>query len=74
MFGKKKNGIPNIRQLIHDLRASHHAAKLNADAARLLAEKIDGKEAERLQKHIDLLNSDLDKFKVHLEGISQVMK
>lgn len=80
MFGKSKNvRVPNrpgsgVRKLIHDLRASQHAAKLNAEAAQILAKKVTGENAARLKKHIELLNTDLDKFRNTLEDLSDVLK
>lgn len=80
MFGKaKKKSEVKIdtelaRKLIHDLRASHHAAKLNADAANLMVAKISGAEAARLQKLLGFLNKDLEKFKSHLENLSRIVK
>ena len=62
------------RKLIHDLRASHHAARLNADAANLLAAKLDGAEAARLKKVLAFLMNDLDKFKSQLDHFTQVVK
>ena len=80
MFGKSKNKASvqieceSARKLIHDLRASHHAAKLNADAANIMAAKLQGTDAVRLQKLLTNLNNDLDKFKAQLEGFSQIVK
>jgi len=80
MFGKSKSkrdvriDTEIARKLIHDLRASHHAAKLNADAAKMLAAKVSGSEAARLQKLLGFLSHDLEKFKSHLEKLSRVVK
>ena len=80
MFGKTKNKAAvtiekeAARKLIHDLRASHHAARLNADAANLLAAKLDGAEAARLKKVLAFLMNDLDKFKSQLDHFTQVVK
>lgn len=80
MFGKSKAKASvsidreAARKLIHDLRASHHAAKLNADAATMLAGKLGGAEAARLQKLLAFLNGDLDKFKAQLEHLTKIVK
>ena len=77
MFSRKKapaGGKERIRKLLHDVRASHHAAKLNAEAGHILVSKLSGDTAARLRKHLQLLNSDLDKLEQQVELLAQVVK
>jgi len=76
MFGKKKPAADGqaMRKLLHDLRASQHAIRLNAEAAQTLAKKIDSSPAERLQRHLQLLQTDLDKFREQLETLAGQQK
>ena len=76
MFGKKKPAADGqaMRKLLHDLRASQHAIRLNAEAAQTLAKKIDSSPAERLQRHLQLLQTDLDKFREQLETLAGMIK
>ena len=76
MFGKKKTIADNqsMRKLLHDLRGSQHAIRLNAEAAQREARKIDAGQTERLQRHLQLLQSDLDKFRDQLETLARMIK
>lgn len=80
MFKKSKNTpdtgkrVEQMRKLLHDLRASQHAVRLNAEAAQVLAKKITAPEGMRLRKHLELLQKDLDKFREQLESLSAVVK
>jgi len=76
MFGKKKPASEPkpVRKLLHDLRASQHAIRLNAEAAQTLAKKMPSAQAGRLQRHLQLLQSDLDKFRDQLETLAGIIK
>ncbi|KAA3655995.1 MAG: hypothetical protein DWQ10_16375 [Calditrichaeota bacterium] len=69
-----KKQIEKIRKTIHDLRASHHAANLNAQAAGMLSKKINSAEGEKIAKHIAFLSKDLGKFIKHLDTLSSDLK
>ncbi len=76
MFGKKEKEFDTeqVRKLLHDLRASQHAAKLNAEAIALLAKKLKSESGERIQKHAALLTRDMEKFRSELEKLSALVK
>ena len=63
-----------LRKLIHDLRASQHAIRLNVEAAQILAGKLSGDTAAQLQRHLSLLANDVKKFSDQLEELSTVLK
>ncbi|KAA3615316.1 MAG: hypothetical protein DWQ05_14745 [Calditrichaeota bacterium] len=69
-----KKQIDSIRRVIHDLRANHHGANLNAQAAGLLSKKIDTPAGEKVAKHLNFLIGDLEKFKVNLNELSDLIK
>lgn len=52
----------DLRKFAHDIRGPVHSAKLNLEAARMLAARAGGKEAERLTKHLQIIQSELDKL------------
>jgi len=51
-----------LRKLAHDIRGPVHSAKLNLEAARSLAARLGGKEGERLLKHLEIIQTELDKL------------
>jgi signal transduction histidine kinase len=52
----------HLDKLAHDLRGPIHTAKLNLEAAQMLAQKIGGPSPERLLKHLSLVASELEKL------------
>lgn len=74
MFGKKKASEGEVRKLLHDLRAAHHAAKLNAEAAQILVGRMQGEPALRLQKHLALLHDDLERLGQQMEKLAAWIK
>ena len=66
--------ISAVRKLAHDLRASHHAANLNAQAATMLCKKIQSDEAEKIAKHLAFVIADLNKFKANLDEFTAIIK
>ncbi|MCB9500390.1 MAG: hypothetical protein H6696_00525 [Deferribacteres bacterium] len=69
-----KKQIENLRKIIHDLRASHHAANLNAQAAEMMSKKIRSVEGDKITKHLDFLRKDLQKFITQLDDLSTHIK
>jgi hypothetical protein len=52
----------SLDKLAHDLRGPTHTAKLNLEAAQILAQKNGGPQQERLLKHLALIGSELKKL------------
>jgi hypothetical protein len=52
----------DLRKFAHDIRGPIHSSKLNLDAARMLASRVSGKDAERLAKHLQIIQSELNKL------------
>jgi signal transduction histidine kinase len=50
-----------LDKLAHDLRGPIHTARLNLEAAQMLAQKNTGPQQERLLKHLALVANELDK-------------
>ncbi|MDZ7363750.1 MAG: hypothetical protein ONB46_23990 [candidate division KSB1 bacterium] len=50
-----------LEKLAHDLRGPIHTARLNLEAAQMLAQKNAGPQQERLLKHLALVANELDK-------------
>lgn len=74
LFSKSpKKPLPNLRKRIHDLRAAQHAATLNVEAAILLAGKLEGKHAEKLERHLALAKKELARLAGELEQLSAAL-
>lgn len=52
----------DLRKFAHDIRGPVHSAKLNLEAARTLAARVSGKDAERLTRHLHIIQTELDKL------------
>lgn len=51
-----------LSKLAHDIRGPIHTAKLNLDAAQMLAARVRGKNGERLATHLQIVQSELAKL------------
>jgi signal transduction histidine kinase len=51
-----------LGKFAHDLRGPIHTAKLNLEAAQMLAQKTGDPIQERLSKHLAIINSELEKL------------
>jgi len=56
-----------LDKLAHDLRGPMHTAKLNLEAAEILAQKNGGPQQERLLKHLALIAGELEKLQDRVE-------
>ncbi len=70
----KKNQIDAVRKIVHDLRANHHAANLNAQAAAMLCKKSNSAEVGKVTKHLAFILADLEKFKNNLDELTTTVK
>jgi len=52
----------DLRKFAHDIRGPVHAAKLNLEAAGMLASRLGGKDSERMGKHLQIIQAELDKL------------
>lgn len=59
-----------LDKLAHDLRGPVHTAKLNLEAAQILAEKNGGPQQERLRKHLALIAGELEKLQNRVEDFA----
>jgi len=59
-----------LDKLAHDLRGPMHTAKLNLEAAEILAQKTGGPQQERLLKHLTLIASELEKLQDRVEDFA----
>ena len=59
-----------LDKLAHDLRGPMHTAKLNLEAAEILAQKNGGPQQERLLKHLALIASELEKLQDRVEDFT----
>ncbi|GEM_PF-2314868 len=59
-----------LDKLAHDLRGPVHTAKLNLEAAEILAQKNGGPQQERLLKHLTLIVSELEKLQDRVEDFA----
>jgi signal transduction histidine kinase len=57
-------------KLAHDLRGPMHTAKLNLEAAEILAQKNGGPQQERLLKHLALIAGELEKLQDRVEDFA----
>jgi len=69
-----KKEVEKIRKIIHDLRAAHHGAYLNAQAAEMISKKIKTDDGKIIDKHVGYLKKDLKKFIDHLNDLSALIK
>lgn len=60
----------HLDKLAHDLRGPVHTAKLNLEAAQILAEKSGGPPQERLRKHLALIAGELEKLQNRVEDFA----
>jgi len=60
-----------LRKFAHDIRGPVHSAKLNLEAARMLAGRVGGKDGERLRKHLQFIQAELDKLEAVVSGFSK---
>ncbi len=63
-----------LDKLAHDLRGPIHNAKLNLEAAQMLAQKSDGPHQERLLKHLALIAGELEKLQDRVEDVAAKLK
>ena len=66
--------IEKARTILHDLRASYSAVKLNAIAASKLSQKVKTAEGERIAKHLDFVAKDLEKVQQQLDLLTAEIK
>jgi len=64
----------NLDKFAHDLRGPIHAAKLNLEAAQMLAEKNGGPQKERLLKHLALIAKELEKVQDQIKDFTAQLK
>ncbi|MDZ7344961.1 MAG: hypothetical protein ONA90_10665 [candidate division KSB1 bacterium] len=63
-----------LDKFAHDLRGPIHTAKLNLEAAQMLAQKIDGPNRERLNKHLTLVEAELEKLQEQVKRFVSKMR
>jgi signal transduction histidine kinase len=64
----------SLDKLAHDLRGPIHTAKLNLEAAQMLAQKTGGPHQERLSKHLSLIADELEKLLDQVEDFNAKLK
>ncbi|MDZ7290033.1 MAG: hypothetical protein ONB44_13695 [candidate division KSB1 bacterium] len=69
---------PDLKKLLdklaHDLRGPIHTAKLNLEAAQMLAKKSAGPQQERLLKHLSLVTDELEKLENQVKDFITKLK
>jgi len=63
-----------LDKLAHDLRGPMHTAKLNLEAAQMLAQKNGGPQQDRLLKHLSLVAGELEKLQDRVEDFTAQLK
>ncbi len=63
-----------LDKLAHDVRGPIHNAKLNLEAAQMLAQKDGGPLQERLLKHLSLIASELEKLQNQVTDFAAKLK
>jgi signal transduction histidine kinase len=63
-----------VDKLAHDLRGPIHAAKLNLEAAQMLAQKNGGSQQDRLLKHLALIASELENLQNQVQDFTAQLK
>jgi hypothetical protein len=61
-------------KLAHGLRGPIHNAKLNLEAAQMLAKKDGGPQSERLLKHLSLIAGELEKLQNQVTDFTTKLK
>lgn len=61
----------DLKKFAHDVRGPVHSAKLNLEAAQMLAGRISGKDGERLARHLQIIQAELDKLETVVSGFSK---
>lgn len=59
-----------LKKFAHDIRGPVHTAKLNLEAAQMLASRVSGKDGERLAKHLQIIQTELGKLQDVVAGFS----
>jgi hypothetical protein len=63
-----------LDKLAHDIRGRVHNAKLNLEAAEMLAKKDGGPQQERLLKHLSLIAGELEKLQDQVKDFTAKLK
>jgi hypothetical protein len=63
-----------LDKLAHDIRGRVHNAKLNLEAAQMLAKKDGGPQQERLFKHLSLIAGELEKLQDQVNDFTSKLK
>jgi hypothetical protein len=63
-----------LDKLAHDLRGPVHTAKLNLEAAQMLAQKNSGAQPDRLLKHLSLVAGELKKLQDRVDDFAAQLK
>jgi hypothetical protein len=63
-----------LDKLAHDIRGRVHNAKLNLEAAQMLAKKDGGPQQERLLKHLALIDGELEKLQEQVKDFIKKME
>jgi hypothetical protein len=63
-----------LDRLAHDLRGPIHTAKLNLEAAQMLAQRTGGPQQERLLKHLVLIANELEKVQNQVVAFTAQLK
>ncbi len=63
-----------IDKLAHDIRGPIHNARLNLEAAQMLAKKDGGPQQERLLKHLALIAGELEKLQDQVKDFTAKLK
>jgi len=61
----------DLRKFAHDIRGPVHSAKLNLEAARTLAARAAGNDSQRLEKHLQFIQDELDKLEKTVAAFSK---
>jgi hypothetical protein len=63
-----------LDKLAHDIRGRVHNARLNLEAAQMLAKKDGGPQQERLLKHLSLISGELEKLQEQVKDFTTNFK
>jgi hypothetical protein len=63
-----------LDKLAHDIRGRVHNARLNLEAAQMLAKKDGGPQPERLLKHLSLIAGELEKLQNQVTDFTAKLK
>lgn len=60
-----------LKKFAHDIRGPVHTAKLNLEAASMLASRLGGKDSERLGMHLQIIRTELNRLEEVVANFSK---